>query len=145
MPWFSTYRSVLTVHEDRAYLRQALEAGVNGYLLKRSASEELIRALHAVVAGGMYLDPAIAGKVVGRPARSSCNGGPGRPAELSERETDVLRLVASGHSNKEISARLGISVKTVETYKARAMEKLGYRSRVEVVRYAADQGWLREN
>jgi DNA-binding NarL/FixJ family response regulator len=135
---------VLTVHEDRAYLRQALEAGVSGYLLKRSASEELIRALHAVVAGGMYLDPAIAGKVVGRPARNVLQSLEGRFAELSERETDVLRLVATGHSNKEISARLNISVKTVETYKARAMQKLGYRSRVEVVRYAADQGWLRD-
>jgi DNA-binding NarL/FixJ family response regulator len=133
---------VLTVHEDRAYLRQLVEAGVSGYLLKRSASDELIRALHAVVSGGMYLDPAIAGKVVGRPARGASHPQLGRAAELSERETDVLRLVAGGHSNKEISARLNISVKTVETYKARAMEKLGYRSRVELVRYAADHGWL---
>jgi DNA-binding NarL/FixJ family response regulator len=134
---------VLTVHEDRAYLRQLVEAGVSGYLLKRSASDELIRAMHAVASGGMYLDPAIAGKVVRRTIRSSLHPQPGQAAELSERETDVLRLVAGGHSNKEISARLNISVKTVETYKARAMEKLGYRSRVEVVRYAADQGWLR--
>jgi DNA-binding NarL/FixJ family response regulator len=133
---------VLTVHEDRAYLRQLVEAGVSGYLLKRSASEELIRALHAVVSGGMYLDPAIAGKVVGRTAKGAVHPQLGQAAELSERETDVLRLVAGGHSNKEISARLNISVKTVETYKARAMEKLGYRSRVELVRYAADQGWL---
>ena len=133
---------VLTVHEDRAYLRQLVEAGVSGYLLKRSASEELIRALHAVVSGGMYLDPAIAGKAVGRSAKGAVHPQLGQAAELSERETDVLRLVAGGHSNKEISARLNISVKTVETYKARAMEKLGYRSRVELVRYAADQGWL---
>jgi DNA-binding NarL/FixJ family response regulator len=133
---------VLTVHEDRAYLRQLVEVGVSGYLLKRSASDELIRALHAVVAGGVYLDPAIAGKVVGRPSRGTLHPELGQTGELSERETEVLRLVACGHSNKEISARLGISVKTVETYKARAMEKLGYRSRVELVRYAADQGWL---
>lgn len=133
---------VLTVHEDRAYLRQLMEAGVSGYLLKRSASDELIRALHAVVAGGIYLDPAVAGKVVGRPGRAPSQAQPGRASELSERENDVLRLVAGGHSNKEISARLNISVKTVETYKARAMEKLGYRSRVELVRYAAEQGWL---
>jgi DNA-binding NarL/FixJ family response regulator len=133
---------VLTVHEDRAYLRQLVEAGVCGYLLKRSASDELIRALHAVVSGGMYLDPAIAGKVVGRAARGGAHPQPGQASELSERETDVVRLVAGGHSNKEISARLAISVKTVETYKARAMDKLGYRSRVELVRYAADQGWL---
>jgi DNA-binding NarL/FixJ family response regulator len=133
---------VLTVHEDRAYLSQLLELGVSGYLLKRSASEELIRALHAIVAGGMYLDPAVAGKVVGRPARDAAGPQAGQTADLSGRETDVLRLVACGHSNKEISARLNISVKTVETYKARAMEKLGYRSRVEVVRYAAERGWL---
>jgi DNA-binding NarL/FixJ family response regulator len=110
--------------------------------LKRSASEELIRALHAIVAGGMYLDPAVAGKIVGRPARDAASPQAGQTADLSGRETDVLRLVACGHSNKEISARLNISVKTVETYKARAMEKLGYRSRVEVVRYAAEKGWL---
>jgi DNA-binding NarL/FixJ family response regulator len=135
---------VLTVHEDRAYLRQLLGIGVSGYLLKRSASDELIRALRAVESGGTYLDPAVAGKVVGRAARSSVHPQPGGAAELSERESDVLRMVAGGHSNKEISARLSISVKTVETYKARAMEKLGYRTRVEVVRYAADQGWLRD-
>jgi DNA-binding NarL/FixJ family response regulator len=132
---------VLTVHDDRAYLRQLVEAGVSGYLLKRSASDELIRALHAVVSGGMYLDPAVAGKVVGR-ARRALHPQLGQATELSERETEVLRLVAGGHSNKEVSTRLSISVKTVETYKARAMEKLGYRSRVELVRYAADQGWL---
>lgn len=135
---------VLTVHEERAYLRQLIDLGVGGYLLKRSATDELSRAIHAVAAGGMYLDPAIASKVV-----SGLAGGPPRPGasaamELSERETDVLRLIASGHSNKAISARLNISVKTVETYKARAMEKLGFRSRVDVVRYAADQGWLQQ-
>jgi len=135
---------VLTVHEDRAYLRRLLDAGVSGYLLKRSASEELIRALRAVMTGGMYLDPAIAGKVVGRMGRHPAQAQPGQSADLSARETDVLRLVAGGHSNKEISARLNISVKTVETYKARAMEKLGYRSRVDIVRYAAEQGWLHE-
>jgi DNA-binding NarL/FixJ family response regulator len=91
----------------------------------------------------MYLDPAIAGKVVGRLARRAGDHA-GQQAELSERETDVLRLVAGGHSNKAIASRLDISVKTVETYKARAMEKLGFRSRVDVVRYAADQGWLHE-
>jgi DNA-binding NarL/FixJ family response regulator len=135
---------VLTVHEERAYLRQLVELGVRGYLLKRSAADELPRAIHAVATGGLYLDPAIAGKVVGRLARDAASPQGGQTAELSERETDVLRLVAGGHSNKAISARLGISVKTVETYKARAMEKLGFRSRVDVVRYAADQGWLRE-
>jgi len=133
---------VLTVHEERAYLRQVIELGVGGYLLKRSAADELPRAIHAVAAGGMYLDPAIAGKVVGRLAPGAAQPQAGQAADLSERETDVLRLIAGGHSNKAISARLNISVKTVETYKARAMEKLGFHSRVDVVRYAAEQGWL---
>ncbi len=133
---------VLTVHEERAYLRQLIEAGVSGYLLKRSAADELIRAMHAVMAGGVYLDPAVAAKAMLRPARNA-QPKSGEAAELSERESDVLRLVAGGHSNKEVSARLGISVKTVETYKGRAMDKLGFRSRVDVVRYAAEQGWLR--
>jgi DNA-binding NarL/FixJ family response regulator len=135
---------VLTVHEERAYLRQLVELGVSGYLLKRSAADELPRAIRAVAAGGMYLDPAIAGKIVGRLAPGSPLVLPGDAPELSERETDVLRLVASGHSNKAISARLNISVKTVETYKARAMDKLGFHSRVDVVRYAAAQGWLKD-
>ena|SRR6185312_7297148 len=133
---------VLTVHEDRAYLRQLLEAGVSAYVLKRSAADELVRAIHAVAAGGLYLDPAIAGKVVGGMARSSLKAQPGKPVELSEREAAVLRLIAAGNSNKEISALLTISVKTVETYKARAMEKLGFKTRVDVVRYAASRGWL---
>ena len=133
---------MLTVHEERAYLRQLIEGGVSGYLLKRSAADELIRAMHAVMAGGVYIDPAVAAKAMLRPTRSA-QPKSGEAAELSERESDVLRLVAGGHSNKEISARLGISVKTVETYKARAMDKLGFRGRVEVVRYAAEQGWLR--
>jgi DNA-binding NarL/FixJ family response regulator len=135
---------ILTVHEDRAYLRQLVEVGVSGYLLKRSAADELIRAIHAIVAGGIYLDPAVAGKMVGRLTRGSSSPQLGHAAELSERETDVLRLVAGGYSNKGISAQLNISVRTVETYKARAMEKLGFRSRVDVVRYGADQGWLKE-
>ena len=133
---------ILTVHEDRAYLRQLLEAGVAAYLLKRSAADELVRAIHAVVAGGLYLDPAIAGKVVGGPARGMLKSHNGNPAELSERERAVLRLVAEGYSGKEITAMLAISVKTIETYKARAMEKLGFKSRVDVVRYAVSRGWL---
>lgn len=135
---------ILTVHEDRAYLRQLLEAGVSAYLLKRSAAEELVRAIHAVAEGGLYLDPAIAGKLVGAATRGTSASPLGTPAELSERETEVLRLLAEGHTSKEISSRLSISVKTVETYKARAMDKLGFKTRVDVVRYAASRGWLRE-
>lgn len=135
---------VLTVHEDRATLRQLLDLGVAGYLVKRSAADELLRAIHAVAAGGTYLDPAIAGKIVGSGASGSSRSQGDPTVELSERETDVLRLIANGHSNKEISARLAISVKTIETYKARAMDKLGFKTRVDVVRHAASKGWLPE-
>lgn len=135
---------ILTVHEDRAYLRQLLEAGVSAYLLKRSAADELVRAIHAIAAGGVYLDPAIAGQLVGGATRNKLRSLREKAVELSEREAAVLRLVAAGHSNKETSARLSISVKTVETYKARAMEKLGFRTRVDVVRYASSRGWLGE-
>ena len=133
---------VLTVHEDRATLRQLLDLGVAGYLVKRSAADELLRAIHAVAAGGTYLDPSIAGKIVGAGASGSSRSQGGPNVELSDRETDVLRLIANGHSNKEISTRLAISVKTIETYKARAMEKLGFKTRVDVVRHAASKGWL---
>jgi DNA-binding NarL/FixJ family response regulator len=133
---------MLTVHEDRATLRQLLDLGVAGYLVKRSAADELLRAIHAVAAGGTYIDPAIAGKLVGAGGAGASRSPSGTTVELSERETDVLRLIANGHSNKEISARLGISVKTIETYKARAMEKLGFKTRVDVVRHAASKGWL---
>jgi DNA-binding NarL/FixJ family response regulator len=132
----------LTVHEDKSYLRELLQAGASGYVLKRAVGDELIHALRTVAAGGLYLDPTMAEKVVG-----NFLGGAGKAAlpegnPLSERESSVLRLLAQGYSNKEISAQLSISVKTVETYKARSMEKLGLDSRVDVVRYASQQGWL---
>lgn len=133
---------VMTVHEDRATLRRLLALGVAGYLVKRSAAGELARAIRVVAAGGTYLDPLIAGKLIGAAPRGETPGQGGNGADLSEREAAVMRLLASGHSNKEISARLAISVKTVETYKARAMEKLGLKTRVDVVRHAAAQGWL---
>ena len=132
----------LTVHEDRGYLRQLLEVGIAGYVLKRSAPEELVRAIGAVASGGLYLDPAIAGKALGR-AGGGTNDASSRPAaELSDREIEVLRLTASGHSNKSMAAELGVGVKSIETYKARAMDKLGIRTRIELVRYVLGQGWL---
>lgn len=95
-----------------------------------------------VAAGGIYLDPALASKVVDNYIGSRSKKNESLRSDLSERETEVLRLVALGHSNKEIAAKLEISVKTVETYKARLMEKLDLHSRVDMVRYARDQGWL---
>jgi DNA-binding NarL/FixJ family response regulator len=129
----------LTVHEDRAYVQPLLEAGARGFLLKRSAAEDLVRAVRAVAAGGMVLDPAIAEKAF--PARQEHEAA-AAAADLSPRESDVLRFTAQGFGNKEIAGRLDVSVKTVETYKARAAEKLGLRSRAAIVRYGAAQGWL---
>ena len=123
----------LTVFEDRAHLRALLDAGASGYVLKRSAGDELIRAIRSVNSGGMYLDPRIAQKAI--------DDEPPMP-ELSEREGAVLRMIAEGYSNKEIASRMGISFKTVETYKARSMGKLGLHSRVDIVRFANRAGWL---
>ncbi len=135
----------LTVHEDRGYLRQLLELGVAGYLLKRSAAEDLVRAVRAIALGGLYLDPAVAGKAIGSATGPRMRGASvGEAIDLSDREIEVLRLTASGHSNKSTAQELRIGVKTVETYKARAMEKLGFRTRVELMRYAVSKGWLEE-
>ena len=132
---------VFTVHEELAYARELLEQGVGGYLLKTSAAEELVYAVQAVVAGGVYVDPAIADKVLGR-FSGIPRARPEPTAPLSEREEDVLRLIATGHTNSAISSRLKVSENTIPGYKMRAMEKLGLRSRVDIVRYAAEQGWL---
>ena len=134
---------VLTLHEDRAYLKQALDAGVRGYVLKRSAAESLIHAIRAVMVGGLYVDPAIANRVFDpAPKRGARPPGNINSPDLTERETQVLQLVALGFTSKEISRRLDVGVKSVETYKARGTEKLGLKSRAELVRYAARQGWL---
>jgi len=135
----------LTMHEDKGYLRRMMEAGAAGYILKRSAADELIRAIRAVASGTVYLDPALAATVVEtfvgrRPTMRGEIAGMG----LSDRETEVLRLIARGFANKEIASRLSVSVKTVETYKARAMEKLGMDGRASIVRYALAQGWLQD-
>ena len=134
----------LTVHEEWTYLRQLLEIGMGGYVLKRSAADDLVRAIRVVNGGGAYFDPMIAGMIADTTKRRSTDSLLASPIGLSERELDVLRLTALGHSNKAIASDLALGIKTVETYKARAMEKLGFRSRVDVVRYAMDKGWLSE-
>lgn len=134
----------LTVHEDTTYLKLLLEAGASGYVLKRAVADELIRAVRTVASGGIYLDPAIAGKVVGGFVHGPPLASQGRTTELSDREEEVLRLIARGHTTREIAARIDLSAKTVESYKTRSMEKLGLGSRVEIVRYAIRHGWLAE-
>ncbi|HLA15186.1 MAG TPA: response regulator transcription factor [Gemmatimonadaceae bacterium] len=132
----------LTRHEDDTYLKGLLRAGASGYVLKQSAPAEFLRAIRAVAAGGVYLDPAMTSGVAdGLLDRDRAASGRA-PRPISEREADVLRLIAIGHSNKEVAAQLGISVKTVEVHKANAMRKLGLTGRVDVIRYGVLQGWL---
>jgi DNA-binding NarL/FixJ family response regulator len=134
---------MLTLHEDRAYLNQALEAGVRGYVLKRSAVENLVQAIRTVAAGQRYVDPAIAVRT-GNGTRVSDNSAASKKTAppLTEREREVLKMAARGFTNKEIAGRLGVGVKSVETYKARGLDKLGLRTRAELVRYGSTEGWL---
>jgi DNA-binding NarL/FixJ family response regulator len=132
----------LTRHADDGFVQQLLKVGVNGYVLKQSASEVLLAALRAVATGGTYLDPSVAGKIVGGFARSRAKPRGAAATELSDREREVLRQIAWGHSNKEIAAHLDISVKTIEVHKANAMRKLDMKGRTDIVRYALLQGWL---
>lgn len=135
----------LTRHTDDGYLQQLIKAGVNGYVLKQSAPAELINAIRAVTAGKSYIDPSLTDKVMGGfAARSASLRGEG-PTDLTARETEILRLIAWGYSNKEIGQRLDISVKTVEAHKANTMRKLGMTSRIDIVRYAILEGWLQQD
>ena len=132
----------LTRHSDDAYLQELLRAGVSGYVLKQSAPTELLQAIRAAAGGGQYLDSALTARVtagfLGKQGKRETQPG----VTLSERESEVLRLIASGHSNKEIASRLSLSVKTVEAHKANAMRKLGLTGRIDIVKYALLQGWL---
>lgn len=134
----------LTRHADDSYLRQLLQAGACGYVLKQSASTQLISAIRAVAGGGTYLDTAVTGRVIKSIVGSRKLRGARPDKELSEREEEVLRLIAWGYANKEIAARLSVSVKSVEVYKTRAMEKLDMRNRIDIVRYALLKGWLQD-
>ncbi len=131
---------VLTLHEDRSYLAQALAAGARGYVLKKSTAECLIHAIRGVLVGGLYVDPAMASHVL--PAAGRKHSRPAGSGELTEREAEVLRLVAAGLTTREIATRLDLSAKSVETYKARGAAKVGVKTRSEIVRYAAAQGWF---
>ncbi len=134
----------LTRHTDAGFIQQLFAAGATGYVLKQSASAELVRAIRAVASGGNFLDPQITGKVIGGYLSQQARVGDDTPGEISGREAEVLRLIAWGHSNKEIAAHLQISVKTVEAHKANTMKKLGLGSRIDIVRYALLQGWLQD-
>jgi two-component system response regulator NreC len=132
----------LTRHADDAYLQELLRAGASAYVLKQSAPAELLQAIRATGAGGQYVDSSLTARVtagfLGREGRMGSRG----TTAITEREAEVLRLIASGYSNKEIAQQLDLSVKTVEAHKANAMRKLDLTSRIDIVRYAILQGWL---
>jgi DNA-binding NarL/FixJ family response regulator len=132
----------LTAYDNHVYLRQLMAAGASGYVLKRTAAKSLIDAIEAVAAGGTYLEPGMADAPEGEAVPGNALRGEIRRLTLTEREQEVLTLVAKGHTNKEISSHLGISVKTVEVHKSNIMSKLGLKNRADVVRYALTLGWL---
>ncbi len=134
---------ILTLYEERSFLKQALAAGARGYVLKRSAAENLVLAIRAVSTGEVYVDPSLGDG--GRDSIAIQSNGASRIGNvlgLTEREASVLRYSARGLTIKEIAARLELSAKTVETYKLRASEKLDLSTRAEIVRFASAQGWL---
>jgi DNA-binding NarL/FixJ family response regulator len=135
----------LTRHTDDAYLQELLRAGVSGYVLKQSAPTELLQAIRAAAAGRQYLDSALTARVTAAFLGTPQKRKPPPGGTVSEREAEVLRLIASGHSNKEIASRLSLSVKTVEAHKANAMRKLDLNGRIDIVKYAILQGWLHQS
>jgi DNA-binding NarL/FixJ family response regulator len=133
----------LSAYEDASFARALLDAGASGYALKRSACQELVHAVRTVASGGTYVDPSIARPLMMSQSRTPA--GPPSSVSLSEREVEVIRLVAQGHTSKEMASSLGLSPRTLETYKARAMSKLGLRTRADLIRYAVRCGWLQDS
>jgi two-component system response regulator NreC len=126
---------VLTMQDEPAYARQALTAGVLGYVLKDAADAELVEAVRRAAGGDSYLNPRLGARLAAMPP-------PGPPGGLSEREVEVLRMIALGHTNSEIGKQLFLSVRTVETHRAHIQQKLRLESRSELVRYALDHGLI---
>jgi two-component system response regulator NreC len=135
---------VLTMHDDPAYLRSALAAGASGYLLKRAVDAELLAAIRAVHRGGIFVDPRLASVLVQDVlAKKGTKAGSVQPVNiLSDRELQVLRLVARGYTSAQIAKQIAVGVKTVETYRSRFAEKLGLRTRSDVIRFAVQMGLL---
>jgi two-component system, NarL family, response regulator NreC len=132
----------LTAHRASAYLSQMLKAGASGYVLKNTAFNELVDAILAVAKGGRYIDRASQEIMLNTPPDNVTWKGDPQGKPLSEREVQVIALVANGYTNKEIANKLAISVKTVESHKANSMQKLDLKSRAEIVDYARFRGWI---
>ena len=132
---------ILTVHEDEAMLREAIRAGASGYIVKHAAEAELIAAIKAIRRGDLYVDPAMLRVLLVESPKPRTEQ-PASPDPLTPRETDVLKLIVQGYTNRQVGEELGISVRTVEGHRANLLEKLGLRTRVELVRYARDHGLI---
>jgi two-component system, NarL family, response regulator NreC len=128
---------VLTMQDDPAYAREALQAGASGYVLKEAADEELVQAVRAAADGGTFLNPQLGARIAAQPSQK---GGP--PDDLTEREVEILHLIALGHTNSEIAGQLFLSVRTVESHRAHIQQKISLTTRSELVRYALDHGMV---
>jgi two-component system response regulator NreC len=125
---------VLTMQNEPAFARQALQAGAAAYVLKEAADDELVEAVRTAASGGTYLNPALGARLAAEPPAPQAP-----PDDLTEREIDVLRLIALGNTNQEIADQLYLSVRTVESHRAHIQRKLGRTTRAELVRYALDR------
>jgi two-component system response regulator NreC len=132
-----THIVILTMQEDPEFARRALRAGAAGYVLKEAADDELVDAVRRVAEGGTYLNPRLGAALAAAPPEPS-----GPPDDLTEREVEVLRLIALGHTNAEVAQELYLSVRTVESHRAHIQQKLGRSTRAELVRYALDHGFV---
>jgi two-component system response regulator NreC len=126
---------VLTMQEDPAFAREALQAGASGYVLKEAADAELVEAVRAAAAGETFLNPRLGARIAAQPPAPS-----GPPDDLTEREVEILRMIALGHTNAEIAEQLYLSVRTVESHRAHIQQKIRLTSRAELVRYALEHG-----
>ena len=133
---------VLTMHDDAAYMRASLASGATGYLVKKAADTELMTAIRAVHAGRTFVDFSQEDPAKGGTRLTRVTGAGLPPKHLSKRERDVLRLLAQGHSNRQIADSMRVSVKTIETYRVRLSEKLGLKGRAELYRFASESGIL---
>lgn len=133
---------MLTMHEGEEYLQQALQAGAHGYVVKKAADTELLEAVRAVAKNDVFVHPSMAQTLIQSIYTKEVNHSKKKNINLTEREKEVLNLVALGNTNKEVSQKLNVSVKTVETHKARIMEKTGCERRSELVRYAMKNGYI---
>ncbi len=133
---------VLSMQDDPSYVREAFAAGASGYVLKEAADEEVVGAVREVAGGGRYVHPTLGARLVAAEAEERARA---EADPLTEREREVLRLLALGHTNQEIAKTLFLSVRTVETHRAHIMQKLHLSTRAELVRYAMEQGLLEES